>query len=119
MTGITSTSYCPLAKNPSKRPIDFSRINRSALSALPSLLARWLPGGKRYGHEYVVRNPRRADGHPGSFSINIATGRWADFATGDRGRDVISLAAFFAGVSQYEAAEKLAGMLGMEARRGC
>jgi hypothetical protein len=113
-----SMGHCSLAKNPSRRSIDFSRINCSALSALPSLLARWLPGGKRYGHEYVVRNPRRADGHPGSFSINIATGKWSDFATGDRGGDVISLAAFLAGIGQYEAAERLAYMLGMEVRRG-
>jgi hypothetical protein len=112
-----STGHCPLAKGP-RGLIDFDRINRAALDALPSLLARWLPGGKRHGQEYVVRNPRRADGRPGSFSINIRSGRWADFATGDRGGDVVSLAAFLAGISQYEAAEKLAGMLGVEARHG-
>jgi hypothetical protein len=34
------------------------------------------------------------DQNPGSFSINVRTGRWADFATGDKGGDVISLAAY-------------------------
>ena len=36
-------------------------------------------------------NPRRADRHLGSFQINVRTGKWADFATGDRGGDLISL----------------------------
>jgi hypothetical protein len=101
-----------------RRPIDFALVNRVALRELPALLARWLPGGKRHGHEYLARNPRRRDRRPGSFSINMISGRWADFATGDRGGDVISLAAFVAGIGQYEAAERLADMLGVEARRG-
>ena len=45
------------------------------------------------GHEYVARNPTRADRRPGSFKINLRTGRWADFATGDKGGDPVSLAA--------------------------
>ena len=114
MTGRTSAGHCLLA--PAKANY-FERINRAALSVLPYLLARWLPGGKRHGHEYVVRNPRRVDARPGSFSINMRTGRWADFATGDRGGDVVSLAAFLAGIGQYEAAERLAEVLG-EATRG-
>jgi hypothetical protein len=118
VTGSSSTSHSPQAKTPGRRPIDFDRINRVALSALPSLLARWLPGGERHGHEYLVRNPRRGDHHPGSFSINIRSGRWADFATGDRGGDPISLTAYLSDLGQYEAAERLADMLGVEARRG-
>jgi hypothetical protein len=61
-------------------PIDFGRVNRAALAVVPSLLARWLPGGHTQGAEYVVVNPRRADHRPGSFRINTRTGRWADFA---------------------------------------
>lgn len=93
--------------------IDFAEINRAALSALPALLARWLPDGRRAGSEWVARNPRRADRRPGSFSISLATGRWADFATGDRGGDPISLAAYLSGTSQAEAARALAEMLGI------
>ena len=37
--------------------IDFKEINEAALIALPTLLARWLPGGKRIGKEYVALNP--------------------------------------------------------------
>ena len=95
--------------------IDFGRVNRAALVALPRLLQRWLPGGRIEGAEYVTRNPRRADDRPGSFKINMRTGRWADFATGDRGGDPVSLIAFLAGTGQVEAARRLAVMLGLSA----
>lgn len=95
--------------------VNFERVNRVALSWLPALLARWLPDGRREGHEYVARNPRRSDRRPGSFRINLNTGRWADFATGDKGGDVVSLAAYLAQSSQVEAARNLAGMLGISA----
>lgn len=93
--------------------VDYDKINAAALAVLPSLLSRWLPGGKRQGPEYVVRNPRRADRSPGSFSINMRSGRWGDFASGDRGGDVVSLAAFLHGLSQIDAARRLADMLGI------
>lgn len=91
--------------------LDFPEINCAALAALPVLLRRWLPDGRLRGREYLALNPRRTDRAPGSFSINIKTGRWADFATSDRGGDVISLAAYLSGLSQYEAALRLAQML--------
>lgn len=95
--------------------IDFPTINRAALAMLPALLERWLPDGKKQGHEWVARNPKRGDRQPGSFSVNLNTGRWADFAQADaRGGDVISLAAYLAGISQYEAAQELAKMLGLK-----
>lgn len=94
--------------------IDFEQVNRAALAALPALLARWLPDGKWLAGEYVARNPKRADRRPGSFKINGKTGRWADFATGARGGDVISLAAYLAGIGQAEAARGLARALGIE-----
>ena len=72
--------------------IDFNRINAAALSSLPSLLARWLPDDKPPGREYMAKNPRRADRHLGSFRVNLVTGKWADFAIGAKGGDVISLA---------------------------
>jgi len=93
--------------------LDFGRINAAALDRLPALLARWLPDGRRVGREYVARNPTRDDRRPGSFRVNVETGRWADFATGDRGGDVASLAAYLGGLSQIDAARRLARMLGV------
>ena len=95
-------------------PIDFTEINRAALAALPAVLARILPGGKRIGVEIVALNPRRPDRHLGSFKVNRYNGRCADFATGDKGGDVVSLVAYLEGVSQGEAAPRLARMLGLE-----
>lgn len=93
--------------------LSFEIINDAAIAVLPALCARWLPDGRRTGHEWVARNPRRNDRKPGSFSVNLTSGRWADFATGDRGGDVVSLAAYLAGSSQIEAARALAVMLGV------
>jgi hypothetical protein len=100
-------------------PINFAEINRAALAAFPAVLARILPGGKRVGAEFVALNPRRADRHLGSFKVNCWTGRWADFATGDRGGDPVSLVAFIENCRQGEAALKLARMLGLNARARC
>ena len=96
-----------------RRVIDFEAINRAALVHGETILRRWLPGGRIEGREYVARNPTRRDRHAGSFKINIETGRWADFATGDAGGDVVSLAAYLSGTGQAEAARALADMLGV------
>ncbi len=95
------------------RAVDFVEINQAALTRLDDILRRWLPGGRLEGREYVVRNPMRADQKPGSFKINMQTGRWADWASGDKGGDVISLGAFLFGLRQIEAAQRLAEMLGL------
>jgi hypothetical protein len=91
--------------------IDFGKINRAALTALPVLLQRWLPDGRWRGREYVARNPTRNDLHLGSFSINIVKGRWADFADDAKGSDVISLFAYLRGIRQADAARELARLL--------
>ncbi len=98
---------------PSRRRIDFIAINEAALNDLSAILARWLPRGRIEGDEFVALNPRRADRRLGSFKINVKTGRWADFATGDSGGDPVSLAAYLAGCGQAEAARRLAAMLGV------
>lgn len=97
----------------SRRRVDFEAIRTAALRDLPVLVARWLPDGQLRGHEWVARNPKRADRAPGSFSVNLRTGRWGDFATGDRGGDVISLAAYLHNLTQLEAARRLAVMIGL------
>src|SRR3954451_10989903 len=96
--------------------VAFDTVAAAALPHLPVLVRRWLPGGRREGNEWVALNPRRGDRRPGSFKVNLRTGRWADFATPDRGGDIISLAAHLYGLNQLDAAQKLAGMLGLEQR---
>jgi hypothetical protein len=78
----------------STRNLDFSAINRAALAYLPAVLARLIPGGTIIAGEFVALNPTRSDKRPGSFKVDLRTGRWADFATGDKGGDPVSLVAF-------------------------
>lgn len=93
--------------------LDFERINAAAVRALPGLVRRMLPDGRFQGAEWVARNPLRDDRRWGSFKINTHTGRWADFATGDRGGDVIGLVAYLRGLPRYEAALALKETLGV------
>jgi len=96
------------------KKIDFPRLANAALSQAKNLLARWLPDGERHGHEYKATNPTRTDSHVGSFSVNINTGAWADFATDDRGGDLVSLHAYlFHAGDQGLAAAELARELGL------
>jgi hypothetical protein len=97
-----------------RRPIDFARIAATAAASSGAILSRWLPDGRREAHEWVARNPRRADHRPGSFKVNMMTGKWGDFATGDSGGDLVSLAAYLFNLRQDEAALKVAEMLGVD-----
>jgi hypothetical protein len=94
--------------------IDFEHVKTAALNSAEEIVRGLLPDGRREGSEWVARNPLRADRRPGSFKVNLITGRWADFATGDRGGDLISLSAFVAGVDQRSAAVRLADALGID-----
>lgn len=91
--------------------LDFSLVAAVALRNAEPICRRVLPGGKLQGREYVALNPLRADTHAGSLKVNLSTGRWADFATGERGGDLISLTAWRYGVRQAEAAQQLAAFL--------
>jgi hypothetical protein len=96
------------------RLVDFASINRAALANAGAVVRGLLPEGRQEGHEWVARNPLRPDKRLGSFKVNLSSGRWADFATGDSGGDLVALAAFVAGVPQREAALRLADSLGVQ-----
>lgn len=93
--------------------LNFTEINRAALVSIHNVLARWLPDGRRQGREWVARNPTRVDRTTGSFKVNLGTGRWSDFATGDRGGDLISLVAYLNRSRQVDAALQLKQSLGI------
>ncbi len=84
------------------------------------MLARLLPDGRVIGREFVALNPRRSDRRPGSFKVRVAgarAGAWSDFATGDKGGDIISLVAYVENVRQDQAALLVARMLGINIER--
>jgi hypothetical protein len=97
-------SHCPIA---------FRRIAEAARTNCAAIVMQWLPRGKRVGPEWCALNPRRNDRRIGSFRINLRTGAWADFAIDESGGDLIALAAYLYGLSQAEAALKIAQMLGV------
>lgn len=92
---------------------EIQRIADAALVAADNLLADWLPDGTRKGKEYWPVNPVRGDRKPGSFSVNMTTGTWLDFASGDKGGDLVSLLAYLRGCRQVDAARLIAGQLGL------
>jgi hypothetical protein len=99
--------------------LDFDTVNSAALARLPEVLARLLPGGRAVGPEWHAGSLR---GDPGdSLRVRMRgerAGRWADFATGEKGGDPVSLAAAVARTRQIEGAKQLARMLGIAATRG-
>jgi hypothetical protein len=62
-----------------------------------------------------ARRSQSAARRLGSFKINRYNGRWADFATGDKGGDPISLVAYLADISQGGAA-RMPGLVSEKAR---
>lgn len=98
--------------------INFRRVAEAAAARSDEILRQWLPDGRREANEWTSRNPNRADGRAGSFKVNLKTGLWADFATGDGGRDLIALAAYLFNLRQDEAARRVADMLGISAFDG-
>jgi hypothetical protein len=97
-------------------PINYSLINQSALTNGLALCRQILPRGQRTGREYLALNPKRADRTLGSFRINLNTGKWADFATGEHGGDLISLVAWLYDLRQSDAALHLATLLNISSR---
>lgn len=99
----------------SKRP-SFSEVKHASLRSIEKVLSHWLPGGKRVdgGKEYTAPNPTRTDKHAGSLKVNLAKGTWCDFATGDKGGDLIDLVRYLDRVTDIDACNKLATLLCIE-----
>ncbi|MEE5126696.1 DUF927 domain-containing protein [Pseudomonas alliivorans] len=104
------------ASGTKKRP-SFAQVKSAALRNIEQVLAHWLPNGKRVdgGKEYTAPNPTRTDKRAGSLKISVSKGTWSDFATGDKGGDLIDLVRYIDGGTDVEACNKLADLLGVTA----
>ncbi len=91
----------------------YDDVRRATCMRLGELVPSILPQGKRIGKEWVALNPTRSDNSAGSFRINLISGAWADFATGDCGGDLVSLTSYLYGLSQYEAALYVSRIVGV------
>lgn len=90
--------------------INFVELNAALLDRAHILVPQWLPGGDVRGHEYVCGDLSGGEGS--SCSVNLVTGRWADFSGDEKGGDLSSLYAAVRGLSQIAAARELVAELG-------
>lgn len=88
-------------------------VNDEALARAYSLVPELLHDGKREGNEWIARNPTRDDENLGSFKINLSNGVWSDFATTQKGGDLVSLFAETLQKNQLDAANYLADKMGL------
>lgn len=103
-------------KSNTRRPT-FAQVKAEALRQIDKVLSHWLPSGKRVdgGKEYTAPNPTRNDKHAGSLKISLNKGTWADFATGDKGGDLIDLVRYLDGGTDVDACQKLVDFLRVDA----
>ena len=100
------------SRPPLPRP-RFEALAAVLLAMAESLVHQWLPGGVMRGHEYQCASVQGGAGT--SFSVNLNSGKWADFASGEKGGDLIGLyMACFAVQSMTHAAVQIARELGLE-----
>lgn len=89
---------------PRAHDISVEAIEHMLASRIEVLARELLPDGEQRGHEWVARNPGRADMKLGSLSVNLHSGKWADFASDQRAwskSPCLSLVAAFACQGRY------------------
>ncbi|MDA8120760.1 MAG: phage/plasmid primase, P4 family [Gammaproteobacteria bacterium] len=91
-------------------PVDFIGLAAALLAQAEVLVPEWLPGGKRQGREWVCADTNGGRGR--SFSVNLESGAFADFASDIKGGDLVALYAAIHGLSQTNAALELADKIG-------
>lgn len=83
------------------------RANDHAMGQLAELARWWLPRGRREGHEWKCGS---LSGEPGgSLSVNLTSGVWKDFSTGESGQDPVSLWAAVGKMSMGDSARHILG----------
>lgn len=93
-------------------PINFKALADALLAMADTLVPGWLPGGRRHGPEWKCGSLAGEAGS--SCSVNLVDGKWADFASDERGNDLLSLYASIHGLKMHEAAVQLARAHGLE-----
>lgn len=94
----------------------YQALNAALLDRIEQLVSEWLPGGKKFSKEYQCGSLSGGAGDSCSVNISgsVGLGCWADFATGEKGGDLISLYAAIHGLSMTMAAVTLAREEGLE-----
>ena len=107
-----STHNTPGGRGQELPPIKFRELADALLARADTLVPAWLPGGTRSGHEWVCGS--LSGGAGTSCSVNLTTGQWADFASDEKGGDLVSLYAACHGLGMGKAALQVARDEGLE-----
>ena len=86
---------------------DFQRLNSQLLSSGHTFLKGFFPNGVIKGNYFLIGSLNGEKGS--SLRVNLKTGQWQDFATGDKGTDLISLYAARKGITQGASFKELGG----------
>lgn len=97
-------------------PIKFRELAEALLDQIETLVPMWLPGGHRNGHEWICGSLSGEAGR--SCSVNMATGKWADFSSDEKGNDLLGLYAAIHDLTLGKAAVQVARELGLESVAG-
>lgn len=99
-------------RSPGETAKGYADANAKLLAESQKLCEHLLPGGSRVGNEYVCADLSGGAGR--SFSVNLTTGKWADFSAGLDGGDLINLWAAVNEVEQHQAKSEALEWLGDE-----
>ena len=113
---MASSPYAGGAGSGQLPPIDFEALARALLDRADNLVPAWLPDGVQRGHEYQCGD--LTGGAGSSTSVNLTTGKWADFSTGEQGGDLLALYAAIHGLTMGKAAVQVAREQGLESVAG-
>lgn len=89
---------------------DYETLKRNL--DIESFVMNLLPKGKGYP-EWKALNPTRDDKRVGSFQVNLQSGLWTDFATGEGG-DILSLYCYIKGCSITDAYDSLINNISLQ-----
>lgn len=90
----------------------FDRIKASQSLFLSSYIETLIPGGAWHGDRYVAAGLEGGKGE--SFSFSLSKGIGTDYATEDKGSDIIDIAAKIWRLKKMAAAKKIASEWGLE-----
>ena len=82
--------------------IDYDRISNAALNYSEQLMSMLFPSGSILGREFRIGSLAGEKGN--SLSINLDSGLWCDFSSGDSGRNLITVWAAAKDIKNSEAA---------------
>lgn len=94
---------------PDLTPFEVEQLESNAIIFLPTILKRWLPGGRLTNHHWSAPHPKDRSR---TLSVDLSTGAWREFPSGAYGRTVTSFITHLTGLPEQEALLKLTAMIG-------